>query len=52
MSNADKRGAAPAKSRCPWGTSDPLSVSYHADEWRVPLHDARRLMTQDRGRRE
>ena len=43
MSNADKRGAAPAKSRCPWGTSDPLYVSYHDDEWGVPLHDDRRL---------
>ena len=43
MSNAATRDAAPARNRCPWGTSDPLYVSYHDDEWGVPLHDDRRL---------
>ena len=26
--------------RCPWAT-DPLAISYHDDEWGVPLHDDR-----------
>ena len=29
--------------RCPWATSDPLYVTYHDEEWGVPLHDDRRL---------
>ncbi|HET9224349.1 MAG TPA: DNA-3-methyladenine glycosylase I [Roseiflexaceae bacterium] len=29
--------------RCPWATSDPLYISYHDQEWGVPLHDERRL---------
>ena len=29
--------------RCPWGTSHPLCLTYHDDEWGVPLHDDRRL---------
>ena len=32
-----------APTRCPWATSDPLYVSYHDEEWGVPLHDERRL---------
>jgi DNA-3-methyladenine glycosylase I len=31
------------KKRCEWCGSDPLYVSYHDDEWGVPLHDDRRL---------
>ena len=29
--------------RCPWGKSHPLYLSYHDEEWGVPLHDDRRL---------
>src|SRR5262245_35442519 len=29
--------------RCNWATSDPLYISYHDQEWGVPLHDERRL---------
>ena len=29
--------------RCPWGTSHPLYLTYHDDEWGVPLHDDQRL---------
>ncbi len=29
--------------RCPWGTSDPLYLAYHDEEWGVPAHDDRRL---------
>ena len=29
--------------RCEWCGSDPLYVSYHDDEWGVPVHDDRRL---------
>ena len=29
--------------RCDWCGSDPLYVSYHDDEWGVPVHDDRRL---------
>jgi DNA-3-methyladenine glycosylase I len=29
--------------RCPWAGNDPLYVSYHDDEWGVPLHDDARL---------
>jgi DNA-3-methyladenine glycosylase I len=29
--------------RCPWCGSDPLYISYHDNEWGVPLHDERRL---------
>jgi len=29
--------------RCPWGTGDPLYVSYHDQEWGVPVHDDRLL---------
>jgi len=31
------------KKRCVWCGSDPLYVSYHDDEWGVPVHDDRRL---------
>ena len=36
------KGPASGK-RCDWATSDPLYVSYHDEEWGVPLHDDRRL---------
>jgi DNA-3-methyladenine glycosylase I len=29
--------------RCPWGTGDPLNLTYHDTEWGVPIHDDRRL---------
>ncbi len=29
--------------RCPWGTSDPLYLTYHDEEWGAPVHDDRRL---------
>ncbi len=29
--------------RCTWCGSDPLYVTYHDEEWGVPLHDDRRL---------
>lgn len=29
--------------RCAWCGNDPLYVSYHDDEWGVPVHDDRRL---------
>jgi len=31
------------KKRCEWCGNDPLYVSYHDDEWGVPIHDDRRL---------
>jgi len=33
----------PTLPRCGWATSDPLYLSYHDDEWGVPVHDDRRL---------
>ncbi len=33
----------PDPTRCGWCGSDPLYVSYHDDEWGVPLHDDRKL---------
>jgi len=29
--------------RCGWATADPLYLSYHDEEWGVPVHDERRL---------
>jgi DNA-3-methyladenine glycosylase I len=29
--------------RCDWAGDDPLMISYHDEEWGVPLHDDRRL---------
>jgi DNA-3-methyladenine glycosylase I len=29
--------------RCGWSVSDPLYISYHDEEWGVPLHDDRKL---------
>ncbi|MEI6165556.1 MAG: DNA-3-methyladenine glycosylase I [bacterium] len=31
------------KKRCEWCGGDPIYVSYHDDEWGVPVHDDRRL---------
>jgi len=31
------------KTRCTWCGDDPLYVSYHDEEWGVPVHDDRRL---------
>ena len=31
------------RTRCAWGTADPLSLAYHDEEWGVPIHDDRRL---------
>jgi DNA-3-methyladenine glycosylase I len=31
------------KTRCAWCSDDPLYVSYHDEEWGVPVHDDRRL---------
>jgi DNA-3-methyladenine glycosylase I len=31
------------KKRCEWAGSDPLYVSYHDEEWGVPVHDDRTL---------
>jgi DNA-3-methyladenine glycosylase I len=31
------------KTRCEWCGNDPLYVSYHDEEWGVPVHDERRL---------
>lgn len=29
--------------RCPWGTSDPMMIDYHDDEWGKPVRDSRAL---------
>jgi DNA-3-methyladenine glycosylase I len=29
--------------RCSWTSDDPLMISYHDEEWGVPLHDDRKL---------
>ncbi len=29
--------------RCDWAGNDPLMISYHDEEWGVPLHDDRKL---------
>ena len=29
--------------RCEWGSSDPLYLAYHDEEWGVPVHDDQRL---------
>lgn len=31
------------KTRCAWCGTDPLYISYHDDEWGVPVHDDRHL---------
>ena len=32
-----------AKTRCDWGTTSPLYIDYHDNEWGVPVHDDRKL---------
>ncbi|MGE5424729.1 MAG: DNA-3-methyladenine glycosylase I [Syntrophothermus sp.] len=29
--------------KCPWPSTDPLMITYHDEEWGVPLHDDRKL---------
>ena len=29
--------------RCPWPSNDPLMITYHDNEWGIPLHDDRKL---------
>ena len=31
------------KKRCSWCGNDPLYISYHDEEWGVPVHDDRLL---------
>ena len=38
-----KKGSLGSIVRCEWCSRDPLYVSYHDDEWGVPVHDDRRL---------
>ena len=35
--------ASRTKIRCAWSGTDPLYVSYHDEEWGVPVKDDRRL---------
>jgi DNA-3-methyladenine glycosylase I len=35
--------AARTRTRCEWSGTDPVYVSYHDEEWGVPVHDDRRL---------
>src|SRR5215467_12035289 len=39
----EKRTDKKNKTRCGWSESDPLYISYHDEEWGVPVHDERRL---------
>ena len=32
-----------SKQRCPWVGENPLMITYHDEEWGVPLHDDRKL---------
>ena len=34
---------ADGRTRCRWVSADPLYVTYHDEEWGVPVHDDRRL---------
>jgi DNA-3-methyladenine glycosylase I len=34
-----KKAALATKKRCSWSGTDPLYVSYHDEEWGVPVHD-------------
>jgi hypothetical protein len=36
--------------RCPWATSEP-SITYHDEEWGVPVHDDRKLSSSSSSRR-
>ena len=38
-----KQAALANKKRCAWTGTDPLMISYHDEEWGVPLDDDRRL---------
>jgi DNA-3-methyladenine glycosylase I len=37
------KGSSGSMIRCEWCGSNPLYVTYHDDEWGVPVHDDRRL---------
>jgi DNA-3-methyladenine glycosylase I len=39
----EKKAASDKKKRCAWSGTDPLYVSYHDEEWGVPVHDDRLL---------
>jgi len=39
----EKVAEAPAVVRCAWAATDPKLMSYHDEEWGVPLHDDRAL---------
>jgi DNA-3-methyladenine glycosylase I len=36
-------GSTPTKKRCAWSGTDPIYVTYHDEEWGVPVHDDRLL---------
>jgi DNA-3-methyladenine glycosylase I len=38
-----KEAESATKKRCSWSGTDPLYVSYHDEEWGVPVHDDRML---------
>ncbi len=38
-----QNGGERMKTRCGWVSKDPLYLSYHDEEWGVPMHDERRL---------
>ena len=38
-----QQGRSTPHSRCGWVNDDPLYLSYHDEEWGVPVHDERRL---------
>jgi DNA-3-methyladenine glycosylase I len=42
-SNDDLRVGDDGKPRCGWGTSDPLYIDYHDQEWGRPLRDERAM---------
>jgi DNA-3-methyladenine glycosylase I len=42
-SNDDVRVGEGGKPRCGWGTSDPLYIDYHDNEWGRPLRDERAM---------
>ena len=39
----DKQLVTVEPTRCPWAGSDPIYLTYHDEEWGVPVHDERRL---------
>jgi DNA-3-methyladenine glycosylase I len=43
MQHSPIESAGIMRQRCGWVTKDPLYLSYHDEEWGVPMHDDRRL---------